>query len=50
MLVFLAVCTVINLIYVVVSQRKFEEYCKENDEKNVTVKRATKAKMKKKRK
>jgi hypothetical protein len=50
MLVFLAVRTVINLLYVVVSKMKCEEYCKENDEKNVTVKRATKAKMKKKRK
>jgi hypothetical protein len=47
MLVFLPVRTVIYLLYVVVSKIKREEYCKENDEKNVTVKRATKAKMKK---
>jgi hypothetical protein len=33
MLVFLAVRTVINLLYVVVSKIKCEEYCKENDEK-----------------
>jgi hypothetical protein len=49
MLVVLAVHTVINLLYVVVSKIKWE-HCKENDEKNMTVKRATKAKMKKKRK